>query len=202
MAKKKTDIIPSESIVDVVTGEVVRKETPLDTPSPSAKPNMLREITDAIFCDVKVDTAYVEPSLGSVVHGATLVNGKAYIANLTPETAKQNIFMVNRRLAIKYPMQVQAFNIPCINALDELKFWSDYLYCGSKPGWTMTKGVAKASTAKKASKSYSGADARRYADAYCISMKDLAAAERFYPEQTAAAILEYKKIIESVNKSE
>lgn len=33
-----------------------------------------------------------------------LFNNKEYISNLTPESLKQNCFMINRRVAIKYPL--------------------------------------------------------------------------------------------------
>ena len=41
---------------------------------------------------------------------SALFNNKEYIANLTNESIRQNIFMINRRLAIQYPLQAQVFN--------------------------------------------------------------------------------------------
>ena len=46
---------------------------------------------------------------------SALFNNKDYINNLTKETMKQNLFMINRRLAIKYPLQAQIFNNKYVN---------------------------------------------------------------------------------------
>ena len=65
-----------------------------------------------------------------------LFTNKEYINDLTKETIKQNIFMINRRIAIKFPLQAQVFNNSKTNAVDVLKFWSDFLYTGQRPpGW-------------------------------------------------------------------
>ena len=78
-----------------------------------------------------------------------LFTNKEYINNLTKETIRQNIFMINRRIAIKYPLQVQVFNNSKVNPVDVLYFWSDYLYNGKfPPRWIYTAGATK-SKAKK-----------------------------------------------------
>ena len=62
-----------------------------------------------------------------------LFTNKEYINDLTKETIKQNIFMINRRIAIKFPLQAQVFNNSKTNAVDVLKSWSDFLYTGQRP---------------------------------------------------------------------
>ena len=80
---------------------------------------------------------------------ASLFNNKEYINGLTQESIKQNSFMINRRLAIMYPLQAQVFNNSKVNPVDVLHFWSDYLYNGKfPPRWIYTAGAAK-SQAKK-----------------------------------------------------
>ena len=80
---------------------------------------------------------------------ASLFNNKEYINGLTQESIKQNYFMLNRRLAIMYPLQAQVFNRSKVNPVDVLHFWSDYLYNGKfPPRWIYTAGAAK-SQAKK-----------------------------------------------------
>src|SRR5574344_577776 len=73
-----------------------------------------------------------------------LFSDKAYVQSLTAEAARQNIFMINRRLGIMYPMQANVFNNSKVNALDEIRFWSDYLYNGGyAPRWVYTAGASK-----------------------------------------------------------
>ena len=82
-----------------------------------------------------------------------LFTNKEYINDLTKETIKQNIFMINRRIAIKFPLQAQVFNNSKTNAVDVLKFWSDFLYTGQRPpGWIYTAGAVKSQSKKDAKK--------------------------------------------------
>jgi hypothetical protein len=54
-----------------------------------------------------------------------LFNNKEYINGLTKETIKQKSFMIDRCLAIMYPLQVQVFNHSKVNPVDVLYFWRD-----------------------------------------------------------------------------
>lgn len=113
-----------------------------------------------------------------------------YIYSLTAETARQNIFMVLRRLAIKYPIEANVFNDGKSNAFDVLKFWSDFLYNGvSVPRWTYTSGAAKS----KVSKSDVTQDQiRLYKKHYGVTNKEFDDAMRFFPEEM---ITEIKDIV-------
>lgn len=125
-----------------------------------------------------------------------LFTNKDYINSLTQETARQTIFMVRRRLAIKYPLQVQVFNNnPKVNPLDELKFWSDFLYTGyAPPEWTYVKGKLQSQHSADSKRKVSEASVTEYCKRYDISKKDVESALRFYPEEMIKEIKEFEKL--------
>lgn len=132
------------------------------------KPNILFDTLNALFSD------------------------KEYISNLTKETIKQNIFMINRRIAINYPLQAQIFNNGKVNAADVLKFWSDFLYTGKRPpGWIYTAGAVKSQAKKDNKKEISTSLMKEYCNYYHISIKDLEASLKFYPEETISEVKDF-----------
>ncbi len=125
----------------------------------------------------------------------SLFTNKEYINNLTPQAMKQYAFMINRRIAIKYPLQAQVFNNNKVYAPDVIKFWSDFLYTGKRPqGWVYTAGAAK-SQAKKAEKSkVTPTMIKEYSLKYNISQKDVATALKLFTEEIVAEMLENEEI--------
>lgn len=122
-----------------------------------------------------------------------LFSNKEYISGLTKESIKQNIFMINRRIAIKFPLQAQVFNNNKVNPVDVLKFWSDFLYTGSRPpGWIYTAGAVKSQAKKDAKKEISTVLLKQYCNRYHISMKDMEAALKFFPEETIAEVKDFE----------
>lgn len=87
-----------------------------------------------------------------------LFTSREYVYGITAEAAKQNLFMVLRRLAIKYPVEANVFNDSKANPLDVIRFWSDYLYCGVAPKWIYTSVASK----KKSNDDITAADIKLY----------------------------------------
>lgn len=124
-----------------------------------------------------------------------LFTNKDYINDLTAESIRQNIFMINRRLAINYPLQVQVFNNSKVNPVDELKFWSDFLYNSSRPPkWIYTAGAAKSQAKKESKSNISASLVKEYSKHYNISLKDVQSALKFYREETENDIFEFEKL--------
>lgn len=141
-----------------------------------------------------------KPNLFSIF--TALFNNKEYINNLTPETLRQNCFMINRRVAIKYPLQAQVMNNTKINSVDVVKFWSDFLYTGSKPpGWSYTAGANKSSAAKFEKEKITPALIKFYCDLKYISPRDFAAAIRFFPEETYNEIIDLEQLYKGKDNS-
>lgn len=150
-----------------------KKDTEEPKGKEEKKPSQLMLIMDALFRD------------------------KDYIFNLTKEMAKQNIFMVLRRIAIKYPIEANVFNDGKVNALDTIKFWSDFLYCGFTPRWIYTSGAAKS---QKLKSSVTKDQIKLYKKHYEITDKDFDDAMRFFPEQTINEITEISDFYGQIEK--
>ena len=126
---------------------------------------------------------------------AALFNNKEYINGLTKESIKQNSFMINRRLAIMYPLQAQVFNNSKVNPVDVLHFWSDYLYNGKfPPRWIYTAGAAKSQAKKDDKKEITTAQIKAFCNRYGYSMKDINSALKCFPAEIIGEIKEFNKI--------
>ena len=127
-----------------------------------------------------------------------LFKNKEYINKLSEETCSQIIFMINRRLAIKYPLQAQAFNLGTVNAKDEIKYWSDFLYNNEYvhyvPDWIYTAGATKSKTASDNKKEISSKLMNEYSKNYNISVKDINTALRFFPNETIAEFKDFEEL--------
>lgn len=139
------------------------------------KSNPLFEIIDAIF------------------------RNKGYIMSMTEQQANQNVFMVLRRMAINYPIQANVFNNGKINALDVIKFWSDYLYCGTVPRWAYTSGASKQK--KSVKEDITKNDIREYIEFYGIEKKEFEFAMRIYTDETVNDVKEFKEYMKKIKSS-
>lgn len=121
---------------------------------------------------------------------------KDKILSLSDEACKQYLFMILRRLAIKYPLQANHFNDGKSNAKDVLKFWSDYLYNGSSvPRWTKTSGNKKESKIKANKSDFTKDDIKLYKKHYDVTDKEFEDLMRFFPDETSNEINELKKYL-------
>lgn len=129
---------------------------------------------------------------------ALFVN-KDIVNNITAESARQNLFMINRRLAIKYPMQAQLFNISNVNPKEVIRSWSDFLYCGSIPKWIYTPGAAKT---KSSSKNLINQDTvvKRFRSYYALGRRDMETCIRLFPAETEAELKEFVKFEKEIAK--
>jgi hypothetical protein len=161
-----------ETISELFKNEYVPEE-----PEKQEKKNLLFEIINAIFTD------------------------KAYLRNLTYETARQNIFMVNRRMAIKRPLEAQLFNNSDINPKDALLCWSDLLFCGYAPKWVYTPGASKSKTTSKENV-MSEATIRKFMAYYGIGRRDIQACMKLFPAETEQEFKAFVKMQKEMAKNE
>lgn len=121
---------------------------------------------------------------------------KEKIRNLSDESCKQYLFMILRRIAIKYPLQANHFNIGKCNATDVIRFWSDYLYTGSYvPSWTKVSGTKKGEKSKANKADFTKEEIKLYRKHYDISINEFDDMMRFFPNETAQEINEFKKYL-------
>lgn len=143
------------------------------------KPNILFETLGAIF------------------------NNKEYIYSLTAEQVKQMYFMINRRLAIKYPLQAQVFNTSKINPVDVLHFWVDYLHNGMyPPRWIYTAGATKSQVKKESKKEISRPLIKEYCKHHKISLKDFDSAMKFFEDTCIKEVKEFEQYLKLLKNEE
>ena len=161
----------NKNIIDIVPEKWNTEQDTEQTEKPK-KPFELFGILDALFVD------------------------KEKIYNLSDETCRQYLFMVLRRLAIKYPLQANHFNDGKSNPKDVIRFWSDYLYTGSYvPGWTKTSGTGKSSKNKANKDEFTKDDIKMYCKNYDISEKEYTDMMRFFPDDTVEEMKAFKKYL-------
>jgi hypothetical protein len=111
--------------------------------------------------------------------------------------------MINRRIAIQYPLQAQVFNNNKVYAPDVVKFWSDFLYTGKRPpGWIYTAGAAKSQAKKNEKSKVTSAMIREYSLKYNVSQKEVMTALKFFADDIIAEMLEYEEIKKQLNTYE
>lgn len=126
-----------------------------------------------------------------------LFTNRDYIYNLTAETAKQSLFMVLRRLAIKYPCEANTFNKSKVDALGTLKYLADTYYeTGRVPKWMYTNGSAKST---KTVKDIQPSEIKQYKNHYNISEKEFQELMRFFPTETINEIKEITNLYKKLN---
>lgn len=125
-----------------------------------------------------------------------IFTNRDFIESQTNETLKQNSFMINRRMAIQYPLQAQIFNNTKVNPVDVVKFWSMYLYNGKfPPRWVYTAGATKSQENKETIKKEIPLSIRKaYCDWYSVSLKDLETAKDLFPEEYFNDMKEFEEL--------
>lgn len=127
---------------------------------------------------------------------------KDIINNITYESAKQNIFMINRRMAIKYPMQAQFFNFSGLNPKDIIMSWSDFVFCGNVPKWIYTPGIVK--TKNQISKDLIKQDSivKKFMSYYNIGKREMDSCIKLFPKETEEELKSFIKFQKELEKNE
>jgi len=177
-AEKEVRFVELDLLADAAGKDGYKREE-MTQESPVEKRNVLAEIMDALF------------------------GNPAYIENMTPQQATQNLFMVLRRIAIQYPTQANMFNDGKCNAKDVLLFFSSYFYnpSGNKPRWIYASGAKKEQEKKDIKATITKADIRDYVDHEEISMKDFDSALRLFPEETVNDVKEHVAYFKKIQSS-
>lgn len=121
---------------------------------------------------------------------------KEYVYEITEETARQSLFMVLRRLAIKYPVEMNVFNYSNVNALDTIRFLSDYLFCGSVPKWVRT---SVKSSKKKSKDDITKQDINLYKRVYDVTDSQFEDAMKFFQDELIAEVKDNRDFYKKLN---
>lgn len=166
------------SFAESLNAIVGAPQVPSAEPEKAEKKNILFDIINALFIN------------------------KDIVSNITYESAKQNIFMINRRMAIKYPMQAQVFNFAGLNPKDVIMSWSDFVFCGNVPRWIYTPGAAK--TKNQTTKDLIRQDSvvRKFMAYYGIGRREMDSCIRLFPAETEEELKAFVKFQKELEKNE
>lgn len=119
--------------------------------------------------------------------------------DLTNIEKKKNYFLIQRRLAINFPMQANALQHLRINPTHVVNFWQYFIRVKQKytqlPGWMYTKGVKKTQEVKeKVSVSKNVID--EYARLNRLDRKSVEEALMFYPDAMKKTLQDFQKMID------
>jgi len=107
-------------------------------------------------------------------------------------------FQIQRRFAIKFPMQANALQHLKINQSAVVDFWQRFMkqYNGRTPGWMFTKGIKKSKEIKE-KKNYGISEVliSTYAIKMKMDRKSIIDALTFFPEKMSKELKQFEKII-------
>lgn len=138
-----------------------------------AKKNELFDIINSIFTVADLNSMYTDTALA------------------------QSAFMINRRMAIQYPLQANVLNINGTNGLDLVKFWGSFLYTGSKypPKWIYTAGGKKSKANADSKATVTNTVIEEYCKWYKLSIKDVKFALSVFNDDMVSDIKDFEKNI-------
>jgi len=110
---------------------------------------------------------------------------------------RKQFFMIQRRMAINFPLQANALQQNKINQSAVVDFWQRFVRTQYKyvPGWMYTKGVKKSQEFKEKKINVSESLITEYARYFKIDRKSIIDALEFYPDQMTKQLKDFEKII-------
>lgn len=120
----------------------------------------------------------------------------AIYADATKGDKRKNFFMIQRRMAINFPIQANMLQNTKINMEATIDFWQQFLRkkYTKTPFWMFITGVKKAKEEKEKKINISSELISQYCRFYGKDPKSIRDALRFYPEQMIKEIKEFDKI--------
>lgn len=109
---------------------------------------------------------------------------------------RKNFFIINRRLAINYPIQASVLNGLKINQEEAIDVWQRFLRkkYTKVPFWMYTKGVKKAKEEREKKIDISSKVVEEYAKKYKLDLKSVWDALEMFPEKAQKEIKEFEKL--------
>jgi hypothetical protein len=120
----------------------------------------------------------------------------AIYADATRGDKRKNFFMIQRRMAINFPVQANMLQHVKINMEATIDFWQRFLRkrYTKTPFWMFITGVKKAKEEKEKKINLSSELISQYCRFYGKDPKSIRDALRFYPEQMIKEIKGFDKI--------
>ena len=121
-------------------------------------------------------------------------NPRAY-EEVTPGDKKKHFFMINRRMAINYPLQAQVLQHLKVDEISVVDFWQHFLTKKHKktPYWMYTKGVKKAKESKEKKTIVKENTIKNYAVRHGYDIKAVREALEFFPKEMKKLLTMFEK---------
>lgn len=123
-------------------------------------------------------------------------NPSAY-KDVMPGEKRKHFFMINRRMAIKFPLQANELQHVQIDEVGVIDFWQDFLrkQYTKTPYWMYTKGVKKSKEQKEKKLNIKESIIKQYSNMHLIDLKSIYDAIKFFPDQIKKELNKFEKII-------
>lgn len=122
----------------------------------------------------------------------------ASYAELTKGEKRSNFFIIQRRMAIQYPVLANMLQRNKINQEAAVDVWQRYLRQVQKftktPFWMYVQGVKKAEEAKEKKINISNETVQEYCKFYAQDPKQIKDAIKFYPAEMVKELKEFEKM--------
>jgi hypothetical protein len=122
--------------------------------------------------------------------------------DVTNGEKRKNIFLLNRRFSIKYPLQANMLQLNGINSIAVADFWQRFLSKQYKktPGWMFLTGSKKVTALKEAKSTISKDLIRDYSKVNKIDIKSINDALIFFNEDMTKELKSFEKMQKSNEK--
>lgn len=122
---------------------------------------------------------------------------KAY-KKVTSGDKKKHFFMINRRMAIKYPLQADVLQHLKVDEISVVDFWQNFLtkiYKKKTPYWMFTKGIKKTKELKEKKTNIKENTIKNYAIRHGYDIKAVREALEFFPKEMKKLLIIFENSI-------
>lgn len=116
-------------------------------------------------------------------------------SKVTPGEKRKHFFMINRRMAIQFPLQAHVLQHIKISEEGVVDFWQHFLrkQYTKTPYWMYTKGVKKAKETKEKKTNIKESLLKEYAQKMGFDLNSLQEALEFFPEELKKELKHFEK---------
>lgn len=119
--------------------------------------------------------------------------------NISSLEKKKNFFIINRRMAIKFPLQahvLQHLKIDEVSVIDSWKIFLQKQY-NKVPYWMYTKGIKKAQESKENKTNIKESIIKEFATKNNFDIQSVREALNLFPKEMTKELKQFEKIISS-----
>lgn len=127
----------------------------------------------------------------------TIFNDPVEYSKVPAGEKRKHFFMIQRRMAVNFPLQANILQQLKINQSAVVDFWQWFIRKQYKyaPSWIYTKGVKKSQEFKEKKSNVSSNLITEYSKYFKIDRKSIVDSLEFYPEKMTEELKNFEKIL-------